>query len=420
MSSLRLRLFTSVALLSLLLSSSALAQDRLFHDGWELGAIGAFGQRLGPAGGLDGSLVAGGRIRVSDTDAVDLRTGARRALPAGAIVVAVDEARPRVLLGMPGTAAPGTFDLAMFELVAGATETLVTDVCAVPVFGTAPALVAYAYDGQLAVTQRCDGTGALRNVVAVDLSVSPRQLRVLPAPISLGSGAALSSDGERLFVRTVEGFLTYRTDGFDVATGAALGTVAAGGDMRWDDALDALVVTVRRDGATSEVLVVNRTMGLVAAVPFASRICPARVQVSTHTGRIYVTTDGGSNTLAQPLRLEAFAGVPLHSVGVAFPAPQFSTCAGVVLRTAPGAPRNLQATVTGRDVSLDWDNAGGASGHLLEIGLGPGRTDLTIFLGADSRAGFSQVPPGVYYLRVRGGNQFGGGRPSSELRLAVP
>jgi len=57
---------------------------------------------------------------------------------------------------------------------------------------------------------------------------------------------------------------------------------------------------------------------------------------------------------------------------------------------------------------------------VLDIGLAPGRTDLSVLLGPDSRASFAAVPPGVYYLRLRGGNEFGGGRPSSEIRVVVP
>ena len=57
---------------------------------------------------------------------------------------------------------------------------------------------------------------------------------------------------------------------------------------------------------------------------------------------------------------------------------------------------------------------------MLDAGLAPGRTDLQVRLGADPRVTFAGVPSGVYYLRVRGGNEFGGGRPSDELRLVVP
>jgi hypothetical protein len=395
------------------------AQDRLFHDGGELGALGHFGQRLGPASGLDGRLVAGGRVAVTDTEAADLPTGARRALPPGATVVALDPARPRVVLAMPGTGPAGTLDLALFELVPGTSETLVTGVCRSPVAGGAATVSSYAYDAQLVIAQRCRD-GAAQDIVVIDVAVTPSQLRVLWSATTFASQLEVSSDGQRFFIRTALGFGTSRTHGFDVATGAALGTVEKGGDMRWDDALDALLVTTE-GYLDAEVVVISRTMAVLAAAPFSERICTVRVQVSSHTGRVYVATDGGTNTAARPMRLEALAGAPLQSVAVAFPPPPTTQpCAPLVLRTAPGAPRGLSANVSGGNVALDWTNVGGASSFVLEVGVAPGRTDLSVFSGPDSQSSFAHVPSGTYYLRVRGANAFGGGRPSGEVRVVVP
>jgi len=398
-------------------ATAAAAQDRIFHDGWELGALGHFGQRLGPAAGLDGRLVAGGRVAVSDTEAVDLPTGARRALPPGATVVALDPARPRVVLAMPGTGPAGTLDLALFELVPGTSETLVTGVCRSPITGGAATVSSYAYDAQLVIAQRCAAGGAAQDIVAVDASQAPARL---PIAIGLASQLEMSSDGQRLFIRTALGFGTSRTHGFDVANGAALGTAEKGGDMRWDDAIDALLVTTE-GYLDAEVVVISRTMAILAAAPFSERICTVRVQVSPHTGRAYVATDGGTNTAARPMRLEALAGAPLQSVAAAFPPPPTTQpCAPLVLRTAPGAPRGLSANVSGGNVALDWTNVGGASSFVLEVGVAPGRTDLSVFSGPDSQSSFAHVPSGTYYLRVRGANAFGGGRPSQEIHVVVP
>jgi hypothetical protein len=54
-----------------------------------------------------------------------------------------------------------------------------------------------------------------------------------------------------------------------------------------------------------------------------------------------------------------------------------------------------------------------------DLGFAPGRTDLRVFLGPDARTTFSGVPPGTYYLRLRGGNDIGGGRASAETVLVV-
>jgi hypothetical protein len=80
----------------------------------------------------------------------------------------------------------------------------------------------------------------------------------------------------------------------------------------------------------------------------------------------------------------------------------------------------VRAVVTGRDVTLQWQNLGAASHFVLDVGLAPGSTDASVFLGPDSHAAFGNVPPGTYYLRLRGGNEFGGGRPSQEIQVVVP
>jgi hypothetical protein len=57
---------------------------------------------------------------------------------------------------------------------------------------------------------------------------------------------------------------------------------------------------------------------------------------------------------------------------------------------------------------------------VLDVGFSPGRTDLQVYLGPDSHTAFANVPSGTYSLRLRGGNEFGGGRPSAELKVVVP
>jgi hypothetical protein len=70
------------------------------------------------------------------------------------------------------------------------------------------------------------------------------------------------------------------------------------------------------------------------------------------------------------------------------------TTVRLVLRTAPGAPRDLRALVNGHDVTLTWTNVGGASHFVLEVGLVSRRLDTRIFLGPDPRVTFANVPPG--------------------------
>ncbi|MCC6990770.1 MAG: fibronectin type III domain-containing protein, partial [Acidobacteria bacterium] len=87
---------------------------------------------------------------------------------------------------------------------------------------------------------------------------------------------------------------------------------------------------------------------------------------------------------------------------------------------APGAPRNLVASVSGHDVSLTWRNVGDATAFVVDVGLAPGRTDVSVYHDGGTAATFTGVPSGTYFVRVRGGNTFGGGRPSNEAVVVVP
>jgi hypothetical protein len=90
----------------------------------------------------------------------------------------------------------------------------------------------------------------------------------------------------------------------------------------------------------------------------------------------------------------------------------------------PAAPGSLTAVVSGSTVTLQWlaPRAGHpATGYVLEAGTGLGRSDIIVFNTGSSQPAFrtAGVPPGVYYIRVRGRNSTGAGEPSNELVLRV-
>lgn len=419
----RAQAFVITAVLQVTLSGVAASQDRLFHYGYELGAIGRFGERIGPARGLDGDLVGGGRFLVGDTEVTDLRSGARRPLPAGAVVTALDPARPYVVVTVPepvtGTALVGRFDI-----VTGVLEPLVSTACRFgSPFGPEPAVAAYAYDAQRLVVGRCNSGQMVSDYVAVDVGHPRRPTRVLPIPTSAPlPGLVLSSDGTRLYVKSLDAFLTNRTEAYDVGTGTQLGTTtSAGSDLRWDEAFDGLLSSSGGAFTPSLVQLYGRSLEPLGAASFFSNHCPVTVQASAHTGRIYVTRNGTASTGAEPVVVEAYAGQPLRLVasGLPTPGPTLS-CQGAVLRTAPGAPRGLAATVVGSTVTFDWANVGAASTFILEAGSAPGRTEASLWLGPDSEFTIGGVPPGAYYVRVRGANEFGGGRASPDILVVVP
>jgi hypothetical protein len=91
-------------------------------------------------------------------------------------------------------------------------------------------------------------------------------------------------------------------------------------------------------------------------------------------------------------------------------------CGGV-----PSPPRNLRRIfVEAPDpmVELTWDRDTCLSFVQLEAGSGPGLSDVLVSRLPASR--FSGIAPaGQYYVRIRGGNQYGLSAPSNELPVTV-
>lgn len=96
---------------------------------------------------------------------------------------------------------------------------------------------------------------------------------------------------------------------------------------------------------------------------------------------------------------------------------------GMAVAFPPRAP-DLSATVTGQRVDLAWHDAAyspPATSYVLEIGSVSGAADIGIVaLGADRALTVPAVPPGRYFVRVRGANATGQGAPSPEVVVTVP
>lgn len=91
--------------------------------------------------------------------------------------------------------------------------------------------------------------------------------------------------------------------------------------------------------------------------------------------------------------------------------------------TAPGAPRNLRASVVADTVSLRWDppSSGGAPGaYLLELGRAPGSSDVAVAdVGAARAVPPFSLPAATYYARTRAYNGCGSGPASNEVKFTV-
>lgn len=430
------------------------AQDRLFTSATqggsaaEVGALGRFGTNLGPRPAwVLGSFVYGGRFAIEDrgaTAAVNgverpavvrhTSTGAVVALPTG-YVLAADPIRPRAFL-LRGT------DIVAVDLDTSASTTLATAFSVPFMSGTVPLSAApeaqLAPNAGLLFVRRRNSAGDGGELAVVDVN-SAVVVRTLPNPSARYGG--LSPDPQWLVdpeATRVLGHNGRTVEIIDATTGATIGStpVATVTDLIGNVPFSALMP----DWAHQRVLAVqgqpnNWTLSLVGSNGALLGETPQRgyclpqMRVSPHTGRGYLlfnTGGGGKYYGAILTSLMAFDAASLavfdtKDVTTAF---GFNTdlCQGLPLSlvTAPGAPRNLTASVTGRDVSLRWQNVGDATSFVLDIGLAPGRTDFSVYRDGSTTASFSGAPPGRFYVRVRGANAFGAGRASSEAVVTVP
>ncbi len=375
------RLVPGLALALLIASSPTFAQDGVIVGRRFVGATRQFGADLGPVpDDLTWPLIGGGRFAVRETadrrDILDRRTGATVALPANSVVIALDPVRPRVFVLQYSHAPVLTAVVAVFDAATGA----VTPLAAVDPTGLRD-IARYAVDADTLFVVTSRAATEARTIAVVDATTGVSRG---PDVVIHSSGWDVTPDGADLFTATwadapeaLRGPVR-----IDVATGQiiAMSPAAAPLDfqpnVRWHPELEALVADDSR--AFDRQL---RPLGAIGRSGF----CMPVLQVSSHTRRIYVKTGGGSTTYARfPEWLTAidpstgrWTSVNLDvTLGLGG-----SGCSsGLTVLSAPGAPRNLRAGVTGHDVALQWESIGAASHFVLDVGLAPGRTDASVFL----------------------------------------
>ena len=393
------------------------AQDGLVVNGRNRSAERRLGADLGPArADWYQPLAGGGRYSVNEHAVLDRRTGLTITVPAEARVLAIDPVRPRLFIRYDNNL---TGTIAEFDLTTGSSRPLIT-------IGGSQALwadrVRYAYSANLLFVDVTEGAGAGPYVEA------PHPIQVFDGTTGRQVGAftvtttangsyftnpwLVTPDGARAYFGAI--YSGFFGAGFVKAVRTADGTTTRfdlrATRLQWDDVNERLFVY---DGAAMHLLSAD-----LAPLGSAPLDVAHDLQVSPHTGRLYVASGRFHGIYGGDVNLTVLDGRTLAPLGYVNLGNDGS--AGLRLVTAPGAPRAFSATALGHDVTLDWTNVGAASHFVLDVGVGPGRTDASVFLGANTHVIFANVPSGIYYLRLRGGNEFGGGRPSNEIQLVVP
>jgi hypothetical protein len=91
-------------------------------------------------------------------------------------------------------------------------------------------------------------------------------------------------------------------------------------------------------------------------------------------------------------------------------------------QSPPPAPTNLASAVQGSTVSLSWSPGAGTVGpfiYQLEVGRARGTSDLVVTTVAAPGLITSNVPNGLYWVRVRSANAAGVSGPSNEISVRV-
>jgi predicted phage tail protein len=136
-----------------------------------------------------------------------------------------------------------------------------------------------------------------------------------------------------------------------------------------------------------------------------------------------VTWPAAELTLALPAGTYYARVRAVNGTGTSAPSPEASVVV-TELSPIPGPPGNFFARTSGRTVSLFWTaSAAGepATSYTIEAGSAPGLANLAQLVTGTPASSLNvpNVPPGTYWVRVRGSNAAGVGAPSQNVAIVM-
>jgi hypothetical protein len=111
----------------------------------------------------------------------------------------------------------------------------------------------------------------------------------------------------------------------------------------------------------------------------------------------------------------------VNAAGASGPSNEVTLIVGGGGCNVPGPPTGLTATPTSGGVTLRWTApaSGGATSYALDVGTGPGLSNLGTFALANSTTLSAPAPAGRYYVRLRAVNSCGSSTPSAEVSFVI-
>jgi predicted phage tail protein len=220
-------------------------------------------------------------------------------------------------------------------------------------------------------------------------------------------------------------------------TGALSGADTAVLNWQTTDATSATIngASVALSGTVSYALTVETTYTLVATGPGGSvtrtaTVTPTAVDCVTSDWSFQSATAWSVCVGGQQSRTETWTRSVLvqpRSGGLACGAleeQRVVTQACTAAPTAPAAPINVKASVSGQQVTLSWapNPTGGApNGYLVSVGTRPGASDLanSVSVGNVLSVTSAALGKGSYYARVKAANALGMSPNSSEVSFKI-